>query len=105
VGELPEMSNFYSSLYTSLSREQVAALYGGLGWRVRKCGCNEYEVLGQWCELIIEAETPILMHGAVADIVARAEELVAPLRAARVRFNAECYGPEPDGELLLELQS
>jgi len=60
---------------------------------------------GDWAELVIEAESPILMHGMVADLPARAEELVGPLRAAGVSFTAECYGPEPDRELLLELQS
>jgi hypothetical protein len=101
VGDIPNTSNFYSSLHTSLSREQVAGLYGVLGWRVRKCSWTDYAVFGPWCELVIEAEFPILMHGPVADVLARAEELVAPLRAAGVCFTAECYGP--DGELLREV--
>jgi hypothetical protein len=101
VGELPDTSNFYSSLHTTLSREQVAGLYGALGWRVRKCSWTDYEVFGPWAELVIETESPILMHGPVADVLAHAEELVAPLRAAGVSFTAECYGP--DGELLREL--
>ena len=99
--ELPDTSNFYSSLHTTLSREQVAGLYGALGGRVRKCSWTDYEVLGPWAELVIEAESPILMHGPVADVLTRAEELVAPLRAAGVSFTAECYGP--GGELLREL--
>jgi hypothetical protein len=105
VSEIPDTSNFYSSLHTALSREQIAGLYGALGWQVRKCSWTDYEVFSPWCELVIEAESPILMHGPVADVVAHAEELVAPLRAAGVRFTAECYGPWPDKELLLKLQS
>jgi hypothetical protein len=105
VGEIPNTSNFYSSLHTALSREQVARLYGALGWRVRKCSWVDYQVLSDWAELVIESESPILMHGAVADLPARAEELVAPLRAAGVTFSAECYGPEPEEKLLLELRS
>ncbi|HKB03394.1 MAG TPA: hypothetical protein VKD90_14320 [Gemmataceae bacterium] len=100
-----DSSNFFSSLHTSLSREQVARLYGAIGWEVRKCGWHEYEVISDWAELVIEAEGPILMHGPVADLPARAEELVAPLRAGGVSFAAECYGPEPDRELLLEVRS
>lgn len=61
--------------------------------------------MSDWAELVIEAESPILMHGLVADLPARVEELVIPLRAAGISFTAECYGPEPDGELLLELRS
>jgi hypothetical protein len=100
-----DSSNFFSSLHTSLSREQVAGLYGALGWRVRKCSWVDYKVVSDWAELVIEAEGPILMHGPVAGLPARAEELVAPLRAAGVSFTAECYGPEPGRELLLELRS
>jgi hypothetical protein len=75
---LPDMSNYYSALHTTMSREQVAVLYRGLGWQVRKCSWTDYEVFGPWCELVIEAESPILMHGAVADLLVHAEELVAP---------------------------
>jgi hypothetical protein len=105
MAEVPDTSNFFSSLRTALTREQVAGLYGAIGWRVRKCSWVDYEVVSDWAELVIEAESPILMHGPVADLPARAEELVAPLRSAGVSFTAECYGPEPDRELLLELRS
>jgi hypothetical protein len=105
MAEMPDCSNFFSSLHTPLSREQVAGLYGALGWRVRKCSWVDYEVVCDWAELVIEAESPILIHGPVADVLARAEELVGPLRAAGVSFTAECYGPEPGRELLLELRS
>jgi hypothetical protein len=105
MAEVPDTSNFFSSLHTALSLEQVAGLYGALGWRVRRCSWADYEVVSDWAELVIEAGGPILMHGPVADLPARAEELVAPLRAAGVSFTAECYGPEPARELLLELRS
>jgi hypothetical protein len=103
MSTLPDGSNFFSALDTPLSREEIAGLYGARGWRVRKCSWVDYEVISDWAELVIEAESPILMHGPVADLPARAEELVAPLREAGVSFTAECYGP--DRELLLELRS
>ncbi len=99
MAEIPDSSNFFGSLHTSLSRAQVAGLYGARGWQVRKCSWVDYEVISDWAELVIEAESPVLMHGPVADLPARAEELVAPLRAAGVAFAAECYGPEPDRDL------
>src|SRR5690349_14668301 len=99
VAELPDESNFFSSLDTALTPAQVAALYGALGWQVRKCSWVDHEVRSDWVELVIDNTSPILMHGPVADLPARAEELVAPLRAAGVSFTAECYGPEPDREL------
>jgi hypothetical protein len=105
MADLPDTSNFFSSLHTALSRKQVAGLYGAIGWRVRKCSWVDYEIISDWAELVIEAQGPILMHGPVADLPARAEELVAPLRAAGVAFTAECYGPWPEDALLLELRS
>jgi hypothetical protein len=74
---LPDRSNFFSSLHTSLSKKQVARLYGALGWHVRKCSWVDYEVVSDWAELVIEAESPMLMHGSVADLPGRGEELAA----------------------------
>jgi hypothetical protein len=105
VAGVPDGSNFFSALDTQLSPEQVARLYGALGWRVRKCSWVDFEVISDWAELVIEDTSPVLMHGPVADLPARAEELVAPLRAAGISFTAECYGPDPGRELLLELRS
>lgn len=99
---LPEVDNFFSSLDTTLSPEQVAGLYHSLGCRIRKCSWTDWEIIGPWCDLVIEANSPILMSGAVADVMTRADEVIAPLIAARVAFTAECYGP--DGELLRELR-
>jgi hypothetical protein len=103
--EIPDSANFFSSLDTHLTRQQVARLYGALGWRVRKCSWVDFEITNDWAELIIESESPILMHGPVADLLVRVEEVVAPLRAAGVSFHAECYGPEPDHELIVEIES
>jgi hypothetical protein len=101
MADLPDRPNFFSALNTALSRERVAGLYAALGWQTRKCTWTDYEILGPWCELIVEAEAPILMHGSVADVLGRVEELLSPLRAAGVSVTAECYGP--DGEPLLEI--
>jgi hypothetical protein len=105
MSELPNSANLFSALDTTLSKEQVANLYGAVGWRVRKCSYVDYEVACDWAELIIESESPILMHGLVAELPARAEDVLAPLRAAQVAFAAECYGPQPDRELILEFRS
>ena len=101
---IPDESNFFASLDTTLTRAKVARLYGAVGWHVRKCSWVDYEITSDWAELVIEAESPILMHGVVADLPSRVIELVSPLRAAGVVFTAECYGPAPERELLLELR-
>ena len=94
MGELPSSSNFYSSLHTKLSREQVAQCYGAMGWEVRKCSWVDYEVVCDWAELIIESESPILMHGPVADVQVNAVHILEVLRQAQVAFAAESYGPD-----------
>jgi len=103
--EIPDYPNLYCSLNTSLSRKQIAGLYAAIGWEVRKCTWTDFEVFGPWCELVIEGESPILMHGSVADILVHAAEIVAPLRAGCISFTVECYGPQPARDLLLELRS
>ncbi len=100
MGDIPDGSNFFASPYTALSRRQVAELFGLLGWRVRKSGWSDYEVIGPVAELVVEAESPILLHGPMADVQENAEYGLAALRDAGVAYTAEVYGA--DGELLRE---
>jgi hypothetical protein len=100
MANVEEFDNFYSSIDTALSRKEIAELYGAIGWRVRKCSWVDYEVVCDWAELIIESESPILMHGSVADLRNRIDELMAPLRAAHAAYSVECY--RADGELEFE---
>lgn len=88
---IPDSSNFYCSLYTSLSREQVAGFYRPLGWEIRKCNWVDYEIVSLWAELVIEADAPIVMHGSVALVLNNAALILAPLRHAGITYTAECY--------------
>jgi len=103
VGEIPNSSNFHSSLYTLLSREQVAELYHRHGWQIRKCSWTDYEARCPFAEVVIESEDPILMHGSVADITANLAKILAPLGVAEIRCSWECY--DENGELILQHQS
>ena len=102
MGGLPERSNFHGSLHTDLSKEQVAELFRPLPAKVRKCAWDEFEVICPWAELIVEAGSPILLHGAVADVLTSAERLMGLLREAGVRYSVECFGEA--GELLAEFR-
>src|SRR4051794_17131055 len=95
---MAEEYNFSVSLYTTRSRRQLARLFRPPTWQVRMCSWTDYEITSTFAELVIEAESPILLHGWVADFEANAELILAPLRAAGVAFEAECY--RADGELL-----
>ncbi|MGV3723258.1 MAG: hypothetical protein ACO1SX_20350 [Actinomycetota bacterium] len=94
MSELPEGSNFFSSLYTTLTREQIVELYRPHGWRIRKCGWREYEIRSEFAELVVEAEQPILMHGPVADVVDNAQRVLEPLKGSNVCYAAEAYDDE-----------
>jgi hypothetical protein len=102
MADIPDSSDFFASLHTSLSRRRVAGLFARLGWSVRKCSWTDYEIRSPFAELVIEAESPILMHGPVAVAEANADRILAPLRDAGVAYTAECYGT--GGDLLREFR-
>src|SRR5258708_25702106 len=90
MGDLPDQTNFFSSLHTQLSRRRIAKLFRRRGWVVRKCGWAEDEMQCPFAELVVEAGPPTLMHGAVADVTANVQRGLAPLRGAGVCYSAEC---------------
>jgi hypothetical protein len=61
-------------------------------WSVRECSWTDYEVTGPFAELVVEAESPILLHGPVTDVEANADRILASLRAAGIAYTAECHG-------------
>ncbi|MEW5928043.1 MAG: hypothetical protein AB1941_11205 [Gemmatimonadota bacterium] len=99
---LPDGSNFFSSVRGGAGAEAVRDAYARAGWSVRACGRAEWEAASPFAELVVEGADPVLVHGAVADIVRNAERAVAPLSEAGIPFHAECYGA--DGALLAELR-
>ena len=96
IDALPGGGNFFGSLYTALSKQDVAQLYELRGWRVRKCTSVDFEVRCPWAELVINGEHPILLHGPVADVVTNAERILEPLRRAGVSYSAESYGEQDE---------
>lgn len=86
MANIPEKPNFFSMIGAGFDRQQIAELYREAGWRVRKCSWTDYEIESDWAELILEGESPVLLHGSVSDLPSRAEELLAPLRINGVAF-------------------
>ncbi len=82
---------FYSSLYTRLSRRKVAQLFGDRGWSVRKCAWYDYEVISDAAELVIEATGPILLHGPVASLTEVVPQILDTLTEAGIEFSFEAY--------------
>lgn len=102
MSAFPDTANFYSSLHTTLTREQVANLFRPLGFAVRKCSWVDYEIVSDWAELVIESEGPILMRGPVADVLANAQRILMRLHEVGIAYTAECY--DENGELLQEFR-
>jgi hypothetical protein len=97
---MPEESDFYASLYTTRSRRRIARLFSPPTWKARKCAWSDYEITSSFAELVIEAESPILLHGWLTDYEVNAEQVLARLRSAGVSYTGECYSPS--GELVRE---
>jgi hypothetical protein len=47
-----------------------------------------YEITSTFAQLVIEADSPILMHGSLTDFEANSELILAPLRVAAVAYRA-----------------
>jgi hypothetical protein len=103
MANVPDSSNFYSSLQTALSAEQIAGLFRAQGWQVRETDTDRFELACPWAKLVVESESPVLLHGPVADVQANAERVLAVLRKAGVAFTAESF--DAGGELLREWKS
>ncbi len=85
MNELPEDSNFFGTILGNVSKEDVVRLFLDAGWHARKCTWFDYEVSCRWAELVVEGDTPILIHGVIADFetnVAKIKRLLDSLAAA-----------------------
>ena len=70
--EIPNRSNFFSTIDSEASCKQIAKLYKSAGWQVHKCSWMDFELCSNWGELLVKSGSPILLTGNVADIPARA---------------------------------
>lgn len=98
--ELPDSTNFYSSVRTDWQPEAIARLFARPVWRVRKCSRTDFEALSDFAEIVVESSNPVLIHGLVADVTVNGPRIVEPLAAAGLSGTFECY--DAGGVLILE---
>ncbi len=91
-------ANFYSTLHTSWTPQDIATVVGRIATNSRKCGWDEWELEFPFGWLYIESQRPVLMHGRVNNIADNVDMLLAPLRLAAIRYKAEAYD---DNQVLL----
>jgi hypothetical protein len=94
VNSLPERSNFYGTIDTTLTRSELAAFFAAEGWSVRMCSWTDYELTCEVAELILEGENPMLLHGLVAEVLHNAQGVADVLRKAGALFSLECYAAD-----------
>ena len=91
MAELPDQTNFYSSVQTGMQPEEIARLFAPPVWRVRKCSWTDFDAVSDFAEVVIESTAPVLVHGPVADVTVNAPRVVEPLVAAGLSGSFECY--------------
>jgi hypothetical protein len=91
MAELPDRTNFYSSVQTGMQPGEIARLFAPPVWRVRKCSWTDFEAISEFAEVVIESSNPVLLHGPVADVTVNGQRIVEPLVAAGLSGSFECY--------------
>ena len=97
---MPEMIDFAACLRTTRSTRRIARLFRPPIWEVGKCAWYDHEITSPFAELVMEADSPILLHGWLMDYQVNAEQVFALLRSVEIAYWGECYSPS--GELLWE---
>jgi len=96
-------ARWHYAIFGGFDRRRVARLYERLGWEVRKSGWAESEMRSPVAELVVQAESPVLLHGLVLGDLDTVESVLAPLREAEAVFEGECY--DGSGKLLKDYKS
>ena len=91
MAELPDRTNFYSSVRTGMQPEEIARLFTPPVWRVRKCSWTDFEAVSDFAEVVIESSNPVLVHGPVAEVAVNSLRVVEPLVAGGLSGTFECY--------------
>lgn len=86
---LPESTNVYGVIYSTLSKNEIANRFGQLDWRVSKSSWFDWEITNDYSELIIEGDEEILIHGAVSP--GSFTLLVNTMKEIGLQFSVELY--------------
>ncbi len=89
--ELPDGANFYCMLTSTRSKKELAEWFAERGWSMHRVSSLDYGIRCAWAELVIEVDSPVLIHGAVADIMLNAARILDILKASGASFAGECY--------------
>ena len=78
---------------------------GGItkGWRARKMSFVDFEVANESAELVIEGDSPLLIHGPVADVWQNTQFILFVLESLNLDFEGERYSE--NGTLLEQFKS
>lgn len=98
VKQLPEGSNFFGTLLTEKSKEEISKLYESEGWKVRKCARTDFEISQDWATIIIDGDTEVLMHGSVADVENKTFKITLPLSRQKISHKIEFYDADENLE-------
>jgi hypothetical protein len=101
---IPDASNFFAALHRPASKAGVGSLFRSAGWkRIQPDDWPHLEVRCPFAELVIESDSPVLLHGPVDPGDGNPDKIVAILKRAGLPFTAELYAE--DHSLIREWRS
>lgn len=84
--------HIYMSLWSDLTRAEIAAVFSSSGWSSRKCSWTDYEVeLTDKAALVIESENPVLVHGPLGSVSEMVPEIRKILDDFGIPYSFEAY--------------
>ena len=102
INQLPEGSNFFATIFTEKSKEEISQIYESAGWKVRKSSFTDFEISQDWASIAIAGNQEILMHGTVAEVENKAFKITAPLIHHKISYKVEFYDADDNLELTQE---
>ena len=87
--KLPDGSNMYGIINSTLSKEEIARKFGKIGWRISKAAWYDWELINDKSELIIDGDNEILIHGLI--VPDYFDEFVESLKTIELKCSLELY--------------
>ena len=98
---IPNGTNVYGIIFSSLSKEEIARKFSTSGWVIWKASWVDWEITNEFSELIIEGDNEILIHGPVSPDYFNT--LTEKMKEMGLKFSMELY--DENKKLVIEIKN